>query len=381
MKYVKPALIILLILVAVLLALGENLFDIAIGAAPGPSLTACVVLLVLGMFVITLGGDLFTESAVAIARATQIPPVIIGGTLVSMATTFPEFMVSFTGAVQGKPDFAVGNALGSCVCNIGLIVGFCGLLNGWVSRKTNDPKGIPINRVTILGPGAFMLVAGLLVYAFCWFDDGGLPPEAGEPMTLAISRWQAGVLALVFVAYLGYSARIAYLSRYEIRGSEAEAEAEELRRHLGLEFALFVLGAAVVVIGSRMLIANAGRTAEELGVPPLWIGLTVLAVGTSLPEFTISVLAVVKRHGSLGLGNIIGANILNIGWVMASCAAWEPLRIRRQTVLLDGPVVLLLMAVMLAGAYRRERVSPRLGCWLFGIYIAWLASIATLFRS
>jgi cation:H+ antiporter len=381
MKYVKPALLVLLVLAAGWLCLDGDLLRIALGVDSGPTLTACVVLLALGMVVITYGGDLFTESAVAIARATRIPPVIVGGTLVSMATTFPEFMVSFTGAVQDKPDFAVGNALGSCVCNIGLIVGLCGLLNGWVSRKTNDPKGIPINRVTILGPGVFMLVAGLLVYAFSWFDDGGIAPEAGEPMTLAISRWQAGVLALMFVAYLGYSARIAYLSRYEIRGSEAEAEAEEFRRHLALEFLYFLLGAAVVVIGSRMLIANAEKTAADLGVPPLWIGLTVLAIGTSLPELTISVLAVVKRHGSLGLGNIIGANILNIGWVMASCAAWSPLRIREQTVLLDGPVMLLLMIVMLAGAYRRERVSPRLGCWLFGIYIAYFVAIATLFNN
>jgi cation:H+ antiporter len=380
MKYVKPALFVLLLLAAILLSLDGDLLRIGIGADPGPSLTACGVLLALGMLVITVGGDIFTESAVAIARATRIPPVIIGGTLVSMATTFPEFMVSFTGALRGQPDFAVGNALGSCVCNIGLIVGLCGLLNGWVTRKTNDPKGIPINRVTILGPGIFMLVAGLLIYAFSWFDDGGLPPLDDEPMTLAVARWQAGVLALVFVAYLGYSARIAYMSRFEIAGSEAEAEAAEIRRHLGLEFLYFLLGAAVVVVGSRMLIANAEFTAAELGVPKLWIGLTVLAIGTSLPELTISVLAVVKRHGSLGLGNIIGANILNIGWVMASCAGWEPLRIRRQTVLLDGPVMLLLMAVLLAGAYRRQRVSPRLGCWCFGIYVAYLALIATLFN-
>lgn len=379
MKYVKPALLLMLGGGALLLSLQGDLLRIAIGADPGPTLAACGVLLLLGMLIIMLGGDIFTDSAIAIARATRIPPVIIGGTLVSIATTFPEFMVSFTGAVQGHPDLAVGNALGSCVCNIGLIVGFCALLNGWVCRNSDDAKGIPINRVTIQGPGMFMIAAGLLMYGFFWFDNGGLEPIPGEAVTRAISRWQAGVLSLIFVGYLAYSARIAFLSRYEIRGSEEEEGADEIREHLGKQWLYFLLGAAVVALGSRILIANGEKAATELGVTELWIGLTVLAVGTSLPEFTISIMAVLKRHGSLGLGNIIGANVLNIGWVMASCAAWEPLRIRRQTVLLDAPVMLLLMSVFLIGAYRRERVSVRLGASLFAIYLLLFVLIVTLF--
>lgn len=379
MNYLKPILYVLFGGLSLALCLGGNLPAIGLGQEAGPGTAAHVALILLGMLMITHGGDLFTDSAVAIARATRIPTVIIGGTLVSMATTFPEFMVSFTGAVRGVPAFAVGNALGSCCCNIGLIVGACGLLNGWFARRRDQDAGIPMHRTTITGAGLFMVAAGVLVLAFSLFDAGGALDKDGNAASYGIARWQAGVLFALFLGYLGYSLRIAYLSRFEARGSEDEEEVAEIREHLGRQVLLFVVGAAVVVLGSRLLVANARAVAVTLQVDELLIGLTVLAIGTSLPELTISVLAVVKQHGSLGIGNIIGANVLNIGWVVATCALWSPLEIKWQTVVLDGPVVLLLMAVLLLAGYRRERVSPRLGLALFAVYVAYLVLVVTLF--
>lgn len=380
MKYLKPILYAVFGGASLLLCLDGSVVHIALGASPGPTLVADVVLLLLGMLMITHGGDLFTDSAVAIARATRIPTVIIGGTLVSLATTFPEFMVSFTGAMRGQPDFAVGNALGSCCCNIGLIVGFCAVLNGWMARRRGSQAAIPINRVTIKGPGVFMLIAGISVYAFSLFDNAGLTNEAGEAIPYAVSRWQGAILFVIFIGYLLFSLRIAYLSRFESRGSEEEEEAEEIREHMGLQTLLFLAGAGLVVLGSRILISNAEAIAIAAEVPKLWIGLTILAIGTSLPEFTISILAVVKQHGSLGLGNIIGANVLNIGWVVAACALLSPLQIRLQTILLDAPIVLSLMVLLLVGAYRRECVTPRLGFVLFGVYVGYYALIVIFFH-
>ena len=376
MSYTKPILYAVFGLASLALCWGSGLFDIAMGIDAGPSLSANVALLLLGMLIITHGGDLFTDSAISIARATRIPPVIIGGTLVSLATTFPEFMVSFTAALRDVPDLAVGNALGSCCCNIGLIVGTCALLSAWKSRKEEGDGSIPINRVTILGPGLIMLTATVLLYAFAVFDDGGVVDETGNPMN-AISRWQAGVLFAIFIGYLLYSLRIAYLSRHETVSHEEAEQAEEIRRHIGLEALLFLGGAGLVVIGSRLLISNGEAAALALGVDPLVIGFTVLAVGTSLPEYTISVLSVVKRHGSLGVGNIIGANILNIGWVVAACAMYSPLPVKPQTLFLDIPVALTLMTVLLAASYRGERVTWKLGLGLFAVYAVWLTLMAT----
>lgn len=377
---IRLAIVYLVLIVASLVAAwGAAVTDFAFGIAAGPSMPACVLLVLLGMVMITHGGDLFTDSAVAIARATRIPPVIVGATVVSMATTFPEFMVSFIGAINGVPEFAVGNALGSCCCNIGLIVGSCAVLKGWLAKRGGTEPGISVSRVTLLGSGIFMLVAGASVLAFSAFDSGGAVDAGQNASPYGIARWQAIVLVVVLIAYLAYSIRLALQARYEsaIDKDEAEAE-EEIREHIGKQIGMFALGSALVVLGSRLLVANAQSIANDLGVPELVIGLTVLAVGTSLPEYTISLMAVLKGHGALGLGNIIGANVLNICWVVATCALIQPLAIKPQTVLLDGPVVLLLMLLLIFGPLKREKVTTLLGAVLCAVYVAYLLTLLFL---
>lgn len=353
---------------------GPGWLDLALGNAAPENLWFCTLLVLVGMALITKGGDLFTDSAVAIARATRIPPVIIGATIVSMATTFPEFMVSLTGALQGNSDFAVGNALGSCICNIGLIVGTCALLKGYLAKKRNEEPGIPVNRVTILGPGLFMLAAGMATWCFGFFDNGG----GNEKYSLV--RWQGGILAVLFVVYLGYSLRSALQARFESEITHEEEDAEdEIRTHLGKEFFMFAIGAALVVLGSRLLVANAEHIALQMGVPKLIVALTVLAIGTSLPEYMISLMAVIKGHGSLGIGNIFGANVLNICWVVATCSLINPLPIKFQTIVLDGPVMLLLMISMLVLGWKKEKISTKSGAVLCTIYLAYYAVMFIFF--
>ena len=351
-----------------------SLVDVFLGSQAAASTLFNVVLVLFGMLLIAKGGDIFTDSAVAIARATRVPPVIIGATIVSMATTFPEFIVSLTGALAGKPGFAVGNALGSCCCNIGLIVGTCAMLKGVLARRRGEEPGIPASRLTLTGPGSFMLVAGLAVWCFSLFDQGEASAGYG------IARWQAVTLVGLLLAYLGYSLRTALQARFEgtLAPTESDAE-EELRENLRKQFLAFLVGAALVVLGSRVMVANAAQVARDFGVSELIIGLTVLAVGTSLPEYTISLLAVIKGHGSLGIGNIIGANVLNICWVVAGCALIGPLPIQDQTVQLDGPVVLLLMVMLVALPWKKERVSTAIGATLFGIYCLYLVVMLMLF--
>ena len=354
-------------------------WQILIGIEAPQSHVFCVILILVGMALITKGGDLFTDSAVAIARATRIPPVIIGATIVSVATTFPEYMVSLTSVLQEQPEFAVGNALGSCCCNIGLIVGTCAILKGILAKKRNEEAGIPVNRVTLLGPGLFMLTAGFAVWCFSMFENAGLMNEKGDLVPYALSRWQGAVLAVLLVIYLGYSLRTALKARFETTMTEEGTEVEqEIREQIGKQFVMFVLGAFLVVLGSRLMVASAAHLAGEFGVPELIVGLTVLAIGTSLPEYTISLMAVIKGHGSLGIGNIIGANVLNICWVVATCSLIKPLPIQPQTIILDGPVMLLLMITMLALGWRRERISMSDGvvlCSIFAVYYVIMFSV------
>lgn len=341
-----------------------------------------IFLLLAGMAVITKGGDLFTDSAVAIARATRIPPVIIGATIVSMATTFPEFMVSLSGSLDGKPGFAVGNALGSCCCNIGLIVGSCALVKGYLAKRRGEEPGIPVNRVTLLGPGLFMLAAGSAVWILGSFDAGGaVIKPGGPPSEYGIARWQAGMLVLLLVGYLAYSLRSALQARFEgaLEADEEEAADQEISAQMGRTLLVFLAGAALVVLGSKLMVSNAGQIANEMGVPELVIGLTVLAIGTSLPEFTISLMAVIKGHGALGIGNIIGANVLNICWVVATCALISPLPIQSQTLILDAPCVLLLMILLPALAYKHERISTANGGVLLAVYLGYLTILIGFF--
>lgn len=340
--------------------------------APASVLISLLFILV-GMLSITKGGDLFTDSSVEIARLTRIPPVIIGATIVSMSTTFPELMVSVTSTMSGKGDLAVGNALGSCLCNIGLIIGTCALLKGFLAWRRKTESGIPVSRLTIVGPGFFMLTAGTLVWLFSLFSSGGAVLPDGAPAEYGIARWQAGILLLILAGYVLFSLRMAMASMHDF-GEEQEhpSQVENMKAYcikLGLTF---FCGAFLVLLGSKLLVTNAVQVARYFEVSELLIGLTILAVGTSLPEFTISVLSVVKGHGALGTGNIIGANVLNITMVIATCALISPLPIQRQTVFLDGPVVILLMLAMLGLSWRRKQISSFSGLILLTIYVIYL---------
>jgi len=333
------------------------------------------LLLLAGMLLIVKGGDWFTDAAVAIARATKIPPEIIGATIVSMATTFPEFMVSLSGALAGNPGFAVGNALGSCCCNIGLIVGSCAILSGVTARQRGGEPGIHVSRHTLMWPGGYMLLSGLLCLGLSWY--GGSTDSA---TAYQLGRLEAVSLVVVLVLYLVYSLRSAYLARVEAEMiEEEEHEADVLDGPVTRQIGLFAIGAVAVVIGSQLMVGNAEVIATALGVPQLIIGLTILAIGTSLPEFTISFLAVWKGHGALGIGNIIGANILNICWVVSACALVDPLAIQRQTIVLDGPVMMSLMVLMIIFGYRKEVISPRAGMALLAIYIAYYVAMFVWF--
>ena len=184
------------------------------GSEPATTVTGLLLMIVAGMVAITKGGDLFTDSSVHIAKMTRIPPVIVGATIVSMATSFPEFMVSLTGTLAGSTEFAVGNAIGSCLCNIGLIIGVCSVVQGFLARRNGGAPGIAAARSMLSGPGMFMLGSSLLLCLFSLFAVGGAE-LGGKPAQFGLSRWQAVILFMGMFWYLGYSIRNARLARYE----------------------------------------------------------------------------------------------------------------------------------------------------------------------
>lgn len=351
-----------------------DLLQLVVGSEAATGTFGLLLMIAIGMLAITKGGDLFTDSSVDIAKMTNVPPVIVGATIVSTATSFPEFMVSITGTLSGATEFAVGNAIGSCLCNIGLIIGVCAIVRGVIAKKQNKPTGIAAAQQMLRGPGIYMLASCVALFAFSLFSSGGAQLN-GVPTRFGLSKWQAGILFLGMFWYLAYSVKTARRARYESSLETGEQQEKVSGKRIAKAVVIFSVATAMVVIGSRLLVCNGEEIALRMGVPKLVLGLTLFAIGTSLPEFTISLIAVLKGHEALGIGNIIGSNVLNITWVLASCALITPLPIAPQTVLVDLPVTLLLTVIVLVLPWKSERISTRTGWLLLGIYMLHLVGI------
>ncbi|MBN2311912.1 MAG: calcium/sodium antiporter [Candidatus Hydrogenedentes bacterium] len=316
----------------------------------GTMLVLYLIGLAVAVAILVKSADLFTDAAVEVARRLRIPELIVGATIVSLATTLPEFAVSFTSAVRGQVDFAVGNAVGSTICNVGMILGICAMLS---------PMGIERKGFLSSGLGLIMLGAifSVLGYAF---------PEG--------SRWMGVVMMACLVAYLAYTVRSALQGRTE-PADPATPNMSGLR--VGV---LFALGAAGIVGGGTLMVECGARIARLMGVPELIIGLTFLAIGTSTPEFVVSISGIIKKQRALSIGNIIGANILNLAWIIGSCSLVTNLPVRQQTRVLDIPVMLLLSLLLVVFGLTGQRLSRREGAILFAIYVAYLAVMFTVFR-
>ena len=237
-----------------------------------------VLLFLLGLALIIKGGDWFLSGAVWIAEATGVPRFIIGATIVSLATTLPELMVSVTGVLQGETDLAVGNAVGSVTANLGLILGISLVcIPSRVVRAQFELK-------------AFLMVcAAALLMVLC--REGSLAVLPGL------------LLLGIFGAYL-------WSNLHDARsGMSGEARPGiQWKKALG-KILLFVLGIGAIVIGSRLLIDYGSELALLMGVPSSIIGVTMVAIGTSLPELVTTLTAIAKKEASMSVGNIIGAKI------------------------------------------------------------------------
>ena len=256
-----------------------------------------ILLIAIGFALVAKGGDLFVDSSIQIGRALRIPRFVIGGTLVSLATTGPELVVSATAATMGDSGIALGNAVGSCICNIGLIVGTVALI-----------MPVQVDRTDFIRRAGWMVGGGLLVVGFSW--------------DLTMERLYGGVLLGLAIAYLGWDLLGILLSR---RGTETDAQDAGDPVALAGPVGWFAVGGASVLAGSYLLV-NAGQgLAAALGVPSAIIGFSVIAVGTSLPELVTGVTAARKGVPDLSLGNIIGANVLNLLLIVGLSGTIQPL--------------------------------------------------------
>ena len=321
---------------------------------------ANILLLLIGLAIIAKAADKFVDSAVAIAERTGVTKVIIGATIVSLGTTFPEFNVSVMAGIFDRPQTTMGDTIGSTICNIGLILGTCLLI-----------RSVAVSRKLYWQQGTIMLLAGIVIVLLS--IDGYL------------SRWDALILTAGLAGYIYFSIRQARADRKNakesIGGVEQTLETESAPVY-GMRRAVtwFIVGVVGVVIGATLVVQNAVVVAQWLGIPELVISVTVVALGTSLPEYVTALTATIKEHGEITVGNMIGANILDVFWVRGlGGVGFSLLPVERQTMVLDYPVMLTVMALLVIFGATGKQLTRWEGGVLLAIYGIYLVLIFRLF--
>ncbi|MBQ9125174.1 MAG: calcium/sodium antiporter [Clostridia bacterium] len=313
-----------------------------------------ILLFLLGLVLLIKGGDWFVDGATVIARKFHLPDILIGATVVSIGTTLPEVMVSATSAVGGHGEIAYGNAIGSIICNTALIAAIT--ITFKPAKVDRDTMKLPVIFFFIASV-LYCLVAYLLGY-FYW--------------------WVGAILLAIFVVYMFLSVRKA-LKTPQIREDDP-AEGVSNKQFIK-SIILLVVGAALIAIGADLLVDNGIIIAEALGVPEAVIALTFIAIGTSLPELVTAITSLVKGHGSLSLGNIIGANIFNLVLVSGLSTVLSPFPVPNNnqiwginsSLVIDLPIMMLVMVLLTIPSLIRGKLSRWQGIVLMLVYAGFCA--------
>ena len=310
-----------------------------------------VVLFIVGLILLIKGGDWFVEGATGIAHRFHVPELLIGATVVSIGTTLPEVMVSATSALGGHGEIAYGNALGSIICNTALI-----------AALTIAIRPSETDRKTLKTPVIFFFIAAA-IYTVVAYTTG------------RFSRGVGILLLAVFVIYVIINVRQVKSLPQSQTSPEPEAESNNSTVK---DVLLLVIGAVLIAVGANLLVNNGTLIAQALGVPESVIALTFVALGTSLPELVTAITSLAKGHGSLSLGNVIGANLFNLVLVSGTSATLAPFDIpssktiagMNASLVVDVPLTLFVMAFLTLPALKRGKLSRVQGIVLLVIYAA-----------
>ncbi len=316
-----------------------------------------VLLFVVGLVLLIKGGDWFVDGATGLAHRFHVPELLIGATVVSIGTTLPEVMVSAASAVSGHGEIAYGNAIGSIICNTALIAAIVIA----VRPSEVDKKALRTPVIFFFGAAALYLVC-----AYCF-------KEFSRPMGV--------LLLLVFLCYMVLTVRQALTAPKTVTLTAAGGEgglAGEEDGPFYKDIGLLIVGAALIAVGANLLVENGTKIAQWLGVPESVIALTFVALGTSLPELVTAITSLVKGHGALSLGNIVGANLFNLVLVSGISIVLSPFALPQSKTLagmnaslvVDLPVMLLVMTFLTVPALIRGKLNRAQGVTLLVIYAA-----------
>lgn len=314
--------------------------------------------LVGGLILLVLGAELLVRGSVGIARKLGVSPLLIGLTLVGFGTSSPELVASVTAALKGSPGIAIGNVVGSNICNVLLILGLSALFTPLV-----------ITRAAFLRDGPVLIAVTAALLAVCLLGD--------------LPRWVGAAFVALLTAYL------VWCYRTEKQDAHAAAHVHEqeaasvppLDGSLAKGIAASVGGLLLLVVGAYLLVGGAIELARDFGISETIIGLTVVAVGTSLPELATSVVAAARGQSDVAFGNVVGSNIYNILGILGITALVQPISVPIEIVAFDIWIMVasaLLLVMFAMTGWRINRWEGGVFVGAYGLYIAWLVRAAAI---
>jgi cation:H+ antiporter len=310
-----------------------------------------VTLFLLGLLILYYGAEWLIRGASSLALDYGIRPVVVGLTVVALGTSMPEFLVNFIAAFTGEPDLALGNIIGSNISNIALILGASAMVLPLAVTPQMLRKEYP------------MMVGAMIVFYLVSID--GL-----------VSRYDGMLLVSLLVAFIGYllydarqNARVAMLDDLETEELETgDADSSKVQK------ATYLVGGTIgLALGAHLMVDSAVDIANMMGIDHIIIGLTIVAIGTSLPELAASLVGALKHESDLSVGNILGSNLLNVLFVVGSVSTMSPLTVAPSTITLHFPVMLGFTALLLPIAWSQFEITRMEG----GVLLAAFASYMT----
>ena len=305
-----------------------------------------IVLLIVGMALLIKGADLFVDGSSKIAKALKIPSLIIGLTLVSMGTSAPEASVSINASINDLKDLSIGNVVGSNIFNTLFIIGVSTLFTPLIISKEMRKFDIPI----MIG-----LYLVLILFSF------GITP-------LRIDITESIILLLLFIGY------ILFLIYRAKKNPPVEEEKEEKETPIIKSIIFAIIGLAAIIFGGDLVVDNASKIAIRLHMSESLVGLTIVAVGTSLPELVTSIVASIKKENDIALGNVVGSNIFNIIFILGFSSVISSLTLT-WTGFFDMMVMLLSGVIIMFYAMFSKNIKKWQGILIFILYVVYLALI------
>lgn len=323
-------------------------------------------ILIIGFVLLIKGADFFVEGSSAVAKRLRIPSMIIGMTIVAMGTSLPECAVSVTASLTGNNSLAISNAVGSNIFNLLVVCGVCSLFIPLAVQKSTLQKEFPLS----------IFCAGLLLLL--------------GYLGMTLGRIDGIIFLIIFAGYLLWMIRSAKRARHNItsadsssaqkvRSSLSEKEIEEVASHINLlplwKCLIFILGGMIAIkYGGDFVVDGASSIASSLGLSQTLIGLTIIAMGTSLPELVTSIVASRKDEVDMALGNVIGSNIFNILFVLGVAAAISPVGFALENII-DIAFLIIISAITLVFAWTSKEINRKEGIIMLVSYAAYMVYI------